>query len=223
MRLSVLPLMLLLLSTPAWSAPDGVTVYRCTDAKGLLTLRDTPCRKGEIQQRREMLRPRDPAPRPVARPTTQRPTPAASVTRVIVVAPPKPLFECVTPEGETYTSETDQGQPRYVPLWSLGYPAYGIGRDGRVLRPDDGIGRAPVRGVMGRDGRPGRVPVIGVGPAAYTWVRDVCDALPQGEVCSRLRDRRDALDRRYNSALQSERQAITTEQRGIDARLDTDC
>lgn len=225
MRLSALPLSLCLLATPAWSAPDGVTVYRCTDGQGRLTLRDTPCRKGESQQRREMLRPRDPPPRPVVRasaPTRLR-APPTTTTRVIFVAPPKPLFECVTPDGERYTSETDQGQPRYVPLWTLGYPAEAYGRDGRPVYPDDGIGRPPPRGMPGRDGRPGYVPVIGVGPAAYTWVRDVCSALPQGEVCARLRDRREDLDRRYNSALQSERGAITSEQRGIDARLDTDC
>ncbi|MDH1203932.1 DUF4124 domain-containing protein, partial [Stenotrophomonas maltophilia] len=43
------------------------------------------------------------------------------------------------------------------------------------------------------------------------------------EVCARLRDRRWELDRRYNSALQSERTAINNEQRGIDARLSRDC
>jgi hypothetical protein len=47
--------------------------------------------------------------------------------------------------------------------------------------------------------------------------------LPPQEVCARLRDQRWELDRRYNSALQGERQAITREQRGIDARLDQDC
>ena len=35
-----------LLALPAARAAD-VTIYRCTDAKGHLTLRDTPCRKGE--------------------------------------------------------------------------------------------------------------------------------------------------------------------------------
>lgn len=224
MRMSCLLPMLLLLATPAVAAPAGVTVYRCTDGQGRLTLRDTPCRKGEAQQRRDMLRPQDPPRRAAVRATATRPVAApVTTTRLIGVAQPKPLFECVTPDGESYTSETDQGQPRYVPLWTLGYTAYGRGRDGRPLNPNDGIGRPPPRGGIDRDGRPGRVPVIGIGPAAYTWVRDVCSALPQGEVCARMRDRRDDLDRRYHSALQSERQAITTEQRGIDARLTTDC
>ena len=54
-------------------------------------------------------------------------------------------------------------------------------------------------------------------------VRDSCHALPPQEVCARLRDRRWELIRRYNSALQSERQQLMREQRGIDARLEQDC
>lgn len=54
-------------------------------------------------------------------------------------------------------------------------------------------------------------------------VRDECHALPAQEVCARLKDRRWDLIRRYNSALQGERDALTREQRGIDARLDQDC
>ena len=46
--------------------------------------------------------------------------------------------------------------------------------------------------------------------------------LPE-KLLSRLRDRRYEGDRRYNSALQSERAQITQEQRGIDARLNADC
>jgi len=60
-------------------------------------------------------------------------------------------------------------------------------------------------------------------PAGNVLVRDECHALPAQEVCSRLKDRRWDLIRRYNSALQSERDALTREQRGIDTRLDQDC
>ena len=60
-------------------------------------------------------------------------------------------------------------------------------------------------------------------PAGSVLVRDSCHALPPQEVCARLRDRRWELDRRYNSALQSERTDISNEQRGIDARLSRDC
>ncbi|MCW0424877.1 hypothetical protein NB713_002820 [Xanthomonas sacchari] len=60
-------------------------------------------------------------------------------------------------------------------------------------------------------------------PAGSTMIRDTCTALPEQEVCARLSDRRWELIRRYNSALQSERRAMETEQRGIDARLARDC
>ena len=34
----------------AAAPPDEVTIYRCTDAGGHLTLRDSPCPKGQVQQ-----------------------------------------------------------------------------------------------------------------------------------------------------------------------------
>lgn len=60
-------------------------------------------------------------------------------------------------------------------------------------------------------------------PAGNVLVRDQCTLLPPTDVCSRLRDRRWELIRRYNSALQSERTTLDREQRGIDARLQRDC
>lgn len=214
-----------------------VTIYRCTDAHGRLTLRDTPCRKGERQQTREMLRPTDPAPRPAARSTPPPASPAYSTppTRVVVVNTPRPLYECVTDDGNRYTSDTPEGNLRWVPLAVLGYPVFPR-HDGH-FRPGLG-GRLEVGGSSFRgrvdfgDSRPPpsmhrppfRTPLLGVGGyPAGTWIRDTCYALPQEEVCGRLRDRRYELDRRYNSALQSERTQITTEQRGIDARLNNDC
>ena len=40
-------------------ATDNVTIYRCTDARGHQSLRDSPCPRGQDQQAREMLRPKD--------------------------------------------------------------------------------------------------------------------------------------------------------------------
>ena len=52
---------LVLLVCASVSASDAraeeVTIYRCTDAGGHLTVRDTPCASGEKQQTRNMLRP----------------------------------------------------------------------------------------------------------------------------------------------------------------------
>lgn len=232
-----------LLAAMTGASAADVTIYRCTDAQGRLTLRDTPCRAGERQQTRAMLRPSDPAPRPAAKPAPATALPAAAAPpRVIVVHAPRPLYECVSDDGRRYTSETAEGNPRWVPLAVLGYPVYpgiggysgqrhGYGSSGRLEYRSDTIrGRID----LGHPGPPGPYPPhrppthplpIGGGLAypAGTWIRDVCHALPPQEVCSRLRDHRYELDRRYNSALQSERTRITTEQRGIDARLTTDC
>lgn len=226
------------LAAPHATAPAAasaqVTIYRCIDAAGRLSLRDSPCRKGERQEVRAMLRPTDPPPhRAVA--TAPRPAPARSAVdatpvmpRVVVITPPRTTYECTTPDGERYTSESGEGNPRWVPLWTLGYPVVAIapevrGGYGGSLEYRDGGARVRLGG-----GRQWRVPGTVLGPAtayapAGTWIRDTCHPLPAMEACARLQDRRDQLDRRYHSALQSERDAIMREQRGIDARLSTEC
>lgn len=237
MRL-VLPLLLVLICLPAATVRAGeITVYRCTDAAGRVSLRDTPCPRGQQQSTREMVRPKDPPPRAAsAAPVLAVPTAAAPSPAVVVVHSPDPVYECVTPDGERYTSPNPDGNPRWVPLWTLGYPVY----PDLPVRPDGVHGRVDVGGgnVRGRvefgSTLPPRPPLTRPLPtrhptgvvAAYpagTWIRDTCTRLPQGEVCARLRDRRYALDRRYNSALQSERQRITEEQRLIDAQLSEAC
>jgi hypothetical protein len=220
----------LLLALAALLAPvagfaASVTVYRCTDAKGQLTLRDTPCRAGEKQESREMLRPKDPPPRriaPEAASSTQASTPAP---RYVVVTPPQPLYECVTPDGERYTSESGQGRPHWEPLWAMGYAAYppppsGGGYNARI----DYLGGRVSGSVRIGNTYPPQSPVALV-PAYPTgqWVYDECHRVPQVEVCDRLRDQRFELNRRWNIAQPSERAQIDRETRDIDARLGNDC
>ena len=185
-----------------------------------------------------MLRPSDPAPGPARIAAAATPSASTTPPRIVVVHAPRPLYECVTDDGARYPSDTREGNPRWVPLAIFGYPAYP--RYDQSHRPgNDTGGRWQYRsGPLGRVdfGRPLRpawtahVPrpyplLAGVdrGIPAGTWIRDTCHALPQQDVCDRLRDRRYQLDRRYHSALQSERAQISTEQRGIDARLSNDC
>lgn len=212
-----------LLSAFSPAASQDITIYRCTDAQGHLTLRDTPCRKGETQQAREMQRPRDAPParaKATAAPPPATQPPASSTTRYVVVTPARPMYECVTPEGDSYLSDTSQGNPRWVPLWTLGYPPV-------VPRTSLGsnIGGPPARPTGTQPGPPRPMPGGGYlypyGPG--TWVYDECHMLPQQEVCARLRDQHWDLGRRYNSALQSERQEIDQQQRDIDARMANDC
>ena len=98
-RLALLLLPVFLIPTPSSAqpakpaaVPAEVTIYRCTTASGALTLRDSPCLKGEQQDIRTMQRPRDPA--PSAPPAPPPPTPAVPVAnatvQVVYVTPAPP-------------------------------------------------------------------------------------------------------------------------------------
>jgi hypothetical protein len=183
---------------------QDVTIYRCVDAKGHLTLRDTPCAKDQKQEARTMTRPQD-APRKTTKPAVvEAPREVADTqvaSRDIYLAPPRPLYECVTPDGMVYTSDTSDGNPRWVPLWTLGYPS---------------------RGLIGSNFSG---PTF-IGPNTYgagTYVRDTCYMLPPADVCARTRDRRDELRKRFFNAQPSERDVLRVEERSLNARLDNDC
>jgi hypothetical protein len=206
-------------------AADEVMLYHCTDARGRLTVRDTPCPKGHQQDARKMVRPRDPPPRPATSEVAPAPrNPVADprpTSTIVVIQPPRPLYECVTPDGERYTSDTGEGRPRYVPLWTLGFPVgerRAVDRHGRPFREP---ARDPGRRVP-RDGHHATRPWLPAF-AASTFVRDECHALPRAEVCDRLVDRRDALRTRAFNAQQRERDALRLEERGLSARLANDC
>lgn len=214
----------------AASAQD-VTIYRCVGANGGLTLRDSPCEKGETQQTRTMQRPKDPPLRIEPPTATPPPPPADQPTRVVYAAPPRPMYECVTPEGERYTSDSDEGNPRWQPFWTPVYPAYPVWpHGGASVSGNVSIGNGNLSFSSGsptplpphppHPGPPGHGVVL---PAGGTWVRDSCHPLPQREVCARLSDRRYEILRRYGSAMPSERRELDLEQRGIDARIANDC
>lgn len=207
---------------PSARAAD-VTIYRCSDARGHVALRDTPCTKGEQQETRNMVRPKDAPSRIADAVPDSRPEPAPMPTRTIVYAPPLPMYECRTPDGSTYTSDSPEGNPRWVPLWTLGYPVLSDGyyRPGstRIVRHGDGTVDV---NVDGGGYRRGPVPTL-VGYGAGTWVRDTCHMLPPSETCARLRDRREEIRTRFFNAQPTERAQLDREERGINARLDNDC
>lgn len=228
-------LALLLVAFPVGAAE--VTIYRCTDAYGSLTLRDTPCRAGEKQETRSMLRPKDPPPRPAPAPTVSapEPRPAEPATRYVVVTPPKPLYECISPDGERYTSETSQGRSRWQSAWAGGLPVvahprdrysggYGARIDYRSRHISGSVRLGDPWPPHPRPPHPDHPPVaiVPVYPGGQ-WVYDECYPLPQAEVCDRLRDERHELNRRWNIAQPSERAQIDRQTRTIDARLGNDC
>lgn len=246
------------LAPVASAAPPAsdVTIYRCVGADGQVVIGNLPCVRGEQQEMRTMVRPVDgtPAPTPPA-PVAPRaePTPA----RVVVTTPAAPVYECTRPDGSRYESEDRNGEPRWVPHWSSGYPiSIGPGRPGRPGARDDFAARGPT--VPARDGglsvplrsdisipvdpprpsvdagrpRPPQRPpghgghghgYVHSGYGGGSWEYDSCQALPQAETCARLRDRREALRTRFFNAQQVERDTLRVEERGLNARIDSDC
>ena len=216
-------------------AAGHVTIYRCTDASGKQSLRDSPCPRGQAQQSREMVRPKDAPPAP-ARSVPAAATPASIAAPAVAYrAPPQPLYRCTTPDGARYTSETGDGNPRWVPFWTLGYP-YHVGRPG----PIDGRRGAfrPVPPLPAGISVPASPPVpnppaLPAGhrhplpwPAASgggQWIRDTCVQMPPWEACALLRDRRDAIRTRFFNAQEKERDSLRSEERAINARLANDC
>lgn len=202
-------------------AADPVTIYRCTDAKGRLSLRDSPCNKGERQEARSMARPKDAPPRPMPPAPAPASVAVAPPPQIIVVNAPRPLYECIAPDSSRYLSDTPEGNARWVPLWPNGYPisAQTLYEPGRLnIRVDNGR--------FGGSYDSGGTRVLAPTYAEFgggTWVRDPCHALPQADACARLRDRRDALRRRYTIAQPSERAVLGQEERSINARLGQDC
>lgn len=217
---------------PAASA-QSLTIYRCVGANGELTLRDSPCEKGQTQQTRAMQRPRDPPPVPQPPPVAQPPAEQKPATvpspQLVYLTPPQPMYECITPDGERYTSDSGEGNPRWMPYWMIGYPVWPRG-GGASVSGSVSIGNGNLSFHSGdptplppRPPHP-HPPASGVVlPAGGTWVRDTCHRLPQQEVCARLSDRRYEILRRYGSAMPSERRELDLEQRGIDARIANDC
>lgn len=103
----------------AAAQPDELTIYRCTDAKGKLSLQDVPCPDGQAQQTRTVQRLQDPPPRPApASPAPADPAPPPQV-QVVVQRAPQPMYECVRPDNSRYTSDSNEGNPRYVSVYDL--------------------------------------------------------------------------------------------------------
>lgn len=233
----------------AAAAQDDITIYRCTDARGHLTLQDSPCAGDEAQQTRRMLQPDDPPPRPAIAPSAPAaPESSPAAAPVVVIHAPRPMYECVRPDGSRYTSDDGDGNPRWISSgWGYVGPARWHPRRGTPAAVPDrgGESAAPGGGAQTASGRPAlrfrdatpdrpspRPPPRGdrgdhgLGWShgeGGGWVRDDCQPLPQREVCARLRDRREEIRDRAFNAQANERATLSREERGIDARLAEDC
>lgn len=254
-RTPCLPLLLALLAGPASAQDRGVTIYRCTDAVGRLSLQDSPCAQGQSQQRRTMLQPVDPPAEAAPAPAPAAPVAADPAPRLAAAHAPRPMYECVRPDGSRYTSDDGGGDPRWVadhvpwPFLLLdggggvhgfahaGTTAVAPARSSPPTRVDTASGGNGAPQLRFRKVSPPAPPPPPRPPSHHghghhaagflhgggRWVRDECHALPQAEVCARLRDRReDIRDRRFN-AQQRERERLAVEERGISARIAADC
>lgn len=134
-----------------------VTVHRCVDSKGRVTLQGEPCPPGTQDTTREMTRPKDPPP------GSSPPPPA------IVIAPPReeyvppreiipppPIYKCTNMHGEARFSEQYDPNPRCEPI-VLYYPYAGVSTP------------------------------VGAQAITCRWVEDSCVRLTDRQSCDRFR------------------------------------
>lgn len=118
------------LCLPAHAQTD-MTIYRCVDPSGAVTLQnDVPCPKGSQQSLRKVgVLPTMPAPvavpaAPAARPApvvAAPPPPAApSAPAPLVRTAPPPLFQCRTWDDRDYLGDTAEPPATCVPVQAMG-------------------------------------------------------------------------------------------------------
>jgi hypothetical protein len=189
MRLAPLAWVLLGLGAAGTVGAQDTLIYRCTDARGAVTLQnDRPCAKGSRQDIRRLpplprQAPPPPPPAPVAPgaapvagdfelvmgPHTERPTaaPPAPPAR----PPPPALFHCQAEDGAGYFNENAEPEPHCAPLTMIG------------------VG-----------GNPG----LGAGTACEMR-RDPCTAIPAEQLCRTWQRRVDEAEFRWKFAGADER------------------
>lgn len=129
----------LLLAAGPSPAQDSTVFYKCTDAKGNVTMQNgTPCAAGMKQEIRRIGEVRT-VPVPPKKPEVERP-PAAPVygdfvlvsgpnmkrtpaPEAVGLPPPPPLFQCRTWEGDDYLGEDAEPPARCAPLQVVGIDA----------------------------------------------------------------------------------------------------
>jgi len=107
---------------PQARAENDITIYRCVDASGAITLQnDVPCPKGSQQTLRKVgVLPTLPAPpAPVVKPPAVAPAAPPAPEPVVRTAPPA-LFQCRTWDERDYLGETAEPPATCAPVQSIG-------------------------------------------------------------------------------------------------------
>ena len=100
-----------------------VTVYRCVNSKGKVSLQDVPCASSSKQETLIMQKPKDaPASKVInQRPNVQVNNPLPPNHIMATPIPPPKLYRCTDFDGKMRDAEYYDPKPRCVPLWALGY------------------------------------------------------------------------------------------------------
>jgi hypothetical protein len=124
LSLLLVPLVAVLALAGTRASGEDITIFRCVDAKGTVSLQDKPCAKGTQGTSREMVRPKDAPPRKFAaaelEPEPLPPPPEDWGYRPLR-RPPPPLYVCTSYDGIVRESEVYDPNPRCEPL-VLYYP-----------------------------------------------------------------------------------------------------
>lgn len=160
-------------------AQAKMTIYRCTDPAGNVTLQnDVPCPKGHAQQIRDVTAlpaPNLPPPAatkpaaPAAAPAAPKTPPAAAPAALPVAGPPQPppaLYQCRSWDDRDYLGETAEPPASCAPLQTVGI-----------------------------DGSP----ELGAGTACEIR-RDTCTAIPAEQLCRAWKRRVDEAEFRWKFA-----------------------
>lgn len=135
----------LLLVVASHLGAQTVTMYRCTDAAGRVTIQnDTPCPKGSRQEKRSVeidasaapfprmqtITPVAPPAQPTPDPLPQPPAGSENIPRILPLPeaekpvadrlPPPPLFRCRTVENDSYLADSGEPRQRCLALDTVG-------------------------------------------------------------------------------------------------------
>ena len=202
-------LCLFIMASPAMAG----TVYKCTDAHGHVTYRDTPCAAGHRQQVMHFANapptPASPPPTAVAQPPPPAPPPAP--TQRVTRAPPPVLYRCMrATDGSTYLSRSGRTRSYLAPLAMLGgisrplaevygsLQGKGVGMSAPELMPD------PTPGMIG---------------GYYVRVHDVCRRLPPRAACAALRKQYEDNEEAIRKAFESDRAPLRKRRQQLRTQL----
>ncbi len=108
-------------------AQSDITIYRCVDAIGAVTLQnDVPCPKGSQQTLRKVgVLPTLPAPpatviKPQAAASAPPPVPATPAPEPLARNAPSPLYQCRTWDERDYLGDTAEPPATCAPVQSIG-------------------------------------------------------------------------------------------------------